>query len=279
VKRSRNNVSFKYVDADDYVDLSIYQKLVEIADQNSLDAIFCGYTKILKDKKLYHRQLVDRVTLYSGEEIKEVILNMIGAEPSFPRDYRFEMSSCMGLYLRSTIIRHSVRFCSERELISEDLIFNIDFLSNAQKVAFVPDCLYYYRYNKESFSLTYRSDRFTKDVLLHEAVCRRLSSISSESKYLVYAQRGFLGRVKVFLLREIALFKPGNGKKTLHNIAMILHHDQMEKIITNYPFHKLPFYNKVFFYFLIRKNTWIIAILCVLNHFRNQFRIFGFKSS
>ena len=53
------------------------------------------------------------------------------------------MCVCGAIYNTKIIKKYNVEFPSERELISEDLVFNIDFMQYANGVCTISDCLLY----------------------------------------------------------------------------------------------------------------------------------------
>lgn len=156
-----------FVDSDDYVELNMMERLYSECIKNDLDCVYSefnvddypGYRVVLRPEKLY----------IGKEDIERLRLDIIGAEPSFVSGVKFQCSSCKGLYSMSVIRNHQVAFLSEREYISEDTIFNLDFLYHAERVKTVPWQFYHYCLNDASLTHTYRPDRWQKlVVMLHK---------------------------------------------------------------------------------------------------------------
>ena len=77
----------------------------------------------------------------------------------FSYRYGFGVSACGKMY-RLTILREKhIRFPSEREIISEDAWFALEFFSRVNRVSVVTDCLYYYARRDASLSRRYLPDR------------------------------------------------------------------------------------------------------------------------
>ena len=74
------------------------------------------------------------------------------------------LSKKMEIVCRSVFKREAIncRFLSEREIVSEDYYYQIAATLCAEKVAFIPDCLYHYRYNGSGLSKTFSFDKFKK---------------------------------------------------------------------------------------------------------------------
>ena len=100
------------------------------------------------------------------------LLDMIGTEPNYPMDRKYQMSVWHAIYSRNCIENNGIRFCSEKEFISEDIIFHIDYLQKVSKIGIIPDPMYYYCKNIDSSSLTktFREDRFDKYVILYKEI-------------------------------------------------------------------------------------------------------------
>ena len=78
------------------------------------------------------------------------------------------MSACLALYSMDIIRDYSIRFPSEREYISEDIVFNIAYLQHSNKVSYVSDALYNYRQIRSgSLTHVFRSDEFDRQKLMY----------------------------------------------------------------------------------------------------------------
>ena len=77
---------------------------------------------------------------------------MIACAPSIPQERKYEMSVWHSIYKKEIIDKYNIRFLSEREIASEDIPFQIDFLSKSSKIMYVPQNYYYYCLNSTSLS-------------------------------------------------------------------------------------------------------------------------------
>lgn len=85
---------------------------------------------------------------------------MIASEPSANKDREIPMSAKIALYKREIIVKHNLRFESERIFISEDLIWHIDILCNVKCICLLPRTFYYYYNNTNSLSKKYEQIGF-----------------------------------------------------------------------------------------------------------------------
>lgn len=143
-----------FVDSDDYVDPSMFEKLYELAERTHSDIAMCSYA-VDADGVIRPRRMAYQ-PLYSGDEIREGLL----------RRYYFGRhdglySMCNKLFRRSLIAEHAVAI-DETLRRGEDAWFVFDCLKNAGVVSFLPEALYYYYQNGASIMHSLSKDQFEK---------------------------------------------------------------------------------------------------------------------
>lgn len=258
-----------FVDSDDYIDLRMYEILYNKTVEQNLDTAFCNYCieNNKQELKLFSNNIEFKI-FDNTDDILGVLLDMIGSEPSCAVDRIYEMSTCTAIYSNSVIEKYKVRFCSEREIISEDLVFQIDYLQNAKKIAITDNTLYYYCENQISLSHSFREDRFERYILLHHIIEKKLFEIFGNNIHLLRIDRLFIGYSRSLIL---SLNK--------HKIAIIKKKEVLQKICTNniwkelllrYPYRKLPLkyyfvilfikYNLTFLLILLSKAVHLIKV-------------------
>lgn len=163
-----------FIDSDDYVENQMFAKLYDFAMQFDLDVAFCGFNRV-KNGNIVDLRVETKVPVVydSNDKCRNVLKGMLSSE-NRNRITDYEMSVWHAIYKKSLIDEKKIRFPSERVLISEDIIFHIDFLSSSQKVGFLPDALYNYCLNPISLTAVYRKDRFVKICNLYEAILSKV---------------------------------------------------------------------------------------------------------
>lgn len=131
-----------FVDADDWVEADMFEKLYKAAGDNDCDVAVCNYEyeqegkkhavdfKIPKSKVLVKEQIVSRVLKYllSNSEFSSVVNK---------------------LYKRSFILENNICFDDDREY-AEDFLFNFYTLSAAERLIYINNCGYHYCENLKS---------------------------------------------------------------------------------------------------------------------------------
>ncbi|MCH2033314.1 MAG: glycosyltransferase [Tenacibaculum sp.] len=238
-----------YIDSDDYVDVNMFKKLYDTSKSNNLDTVYCGYNNLDDELKVHSFSEVDDLTIFSTkDEVNGVLLDMIACKPSSPLERKYRMSVWHAIYSRDLIENNRIRFCSERQFISEDIIYHIDYLSKANRIAFIPDSFYYYCYNEDSLTKTFREDRFEKSVILHQELLRRFKVEGyKESVYKNRVDRFLIGYARYTIVR---LSKAAISYSVKLKILKRICKDDVWNSMKYYPVHEMPFKQKLVFYMI-----------------------------
>lgn len=226
-----------FVDSDDFVELDMFERLYEECIKNNLDCIYSefnvedypGFRVVTKPEKLY----------VGAEEIEKLRLDIVGAEPSYISGVKYHCSSCKGLYKLDNIKRNGLQFLSERQFISEDMLYNLDFLFHSERVKIVPWQLYHYCLNSTSLTHTYRADRWEKQMTMVDVI---------KDRYVFHDQNEFklrLARTTIFYLMCATRMERkrndiGKGM-IIKRINYLLHEPKITEILKVYPIWKLPY--------------------------------------
>lgn len=194
-----------FLDPDDYADPHMLERLLTTLTQAQADTCFCRYYDVSADGSVRLAPEDYARSLYTGAEIDQLLLGMVGSRPHHPHDVEIGMSVWKGLYSLPILRAHHIRFLSEREYLSEDLLFHLDYLAHAGAVAIVPEPLYYYCQNPASLTGVYRADK------------------------------AFLGRVRRCIAQEAA-----HNKNSLRNIAAICRDPLVQAVLRELDESQLP---------------------------------------
>ncbi len=163
-----------FVDSDDFINSEMLAVLYNYAFSNNLDAAYCGFNRV-KDGKIKEVKLetLTAKICKSNDECRLFLKGMLSSKDN-KRITDYEMSVWHAIYSRKLIKKYEIQFPSERILISEDIIFHIDFLSKANKIGIIPKALYNYCLNPVSLTTSFRSDRFEKVCFLYDSILQKV---------------------------------------------------------------------------------------------------------
>lgn len=238
-----------FVDSDDFIDPNTYEKVYNIAKEKELDCVFFGCNFYKGNGDILPKRGHNSLTIFKGKEnVENFLLEMIGPLPSYPSDVKYMMSVCMAIYSREIIQRNKIFFYSERDFISEDLIFQIDFLTKVLNVGYTPELFYYYRYNPASLTHKYDKNKYLRYKKFLSEIRRRLDVQLLTNNYMLHFKR-----LKLLYFRNIIFDEYKYGKINKINICKqlkIIRNDiYWEDIFFDYPYHLLPIKHLLFYLF------------------------------
>lgn len=255
-----------FLDSDDFVEVNMIEIMLKQMQQQQADTCFCSHNIYYDTGEVKKVLNPFSKEVYCGEVIqKELLLGMVGAYPTYPKDILVEMSVCFCIFSRSIIEENNIRFCSERVYISEDILFQVKYLGNAKKIATIPDALYYYRQNIGSLTHRYYPERFQKELSLYKKLDDELSMIFEPRMYQWNLERLFLSRTRTCIIQEICYNKQSFIKKC-KNIKDMIKNDIVHAAVIEFPNHFLPLQQRVFNYLMKYKMTLLIYLLVTIRN-------------
>ena len=118
-----------FVDSDDYVTENMCHLLYEAAKKYEADVVYGGIF-YADGEKIKESKVVTKERVWKGkQEVKDLLLDFIATEPNEKKDTIMEVSVWKALFRKKVFDEYDISFVSERQFISEDVIFDIDYLS------------------------------------------------------------------------------------------------------------------------------------------------------
>ena len=259
-----------FVDSDDYIKPDMYDVLYNAALKNNADLVISGISFVggntfgksgeYEEKHYFHKD-----TLFQKEDIKNLLLGVVGALPHEPDDSRYGVSTCKNLFKRSVITDKKIEFLSERKVMSEDAIFMIDFIKQIEKAVGISGAFYCYRRNDESFSKSYRSDRFSMVQSFINELENHIKDVCKPEEYSLYLNRLIQGYGRILCSQEIMYAKENCIKYSslLKRLKMICESKLISGALKNYPWYRLP-KKQAAFAFAMKYNLYFLQKIMVL---------------
>lgn len=251
-----------FVDSDDYVDLEMYETLFNAAKRYYADTVYCGFYKMYSHRRVAPLTNVSEIHQYKNDEVINLMLDFIASDADCKRDWKYEMSVWHSIYSLKIIKDNCIKFKSEREILSEDLPFQILYLKNSKNVIYLPTPMYYYCMNNTN-SLThstYDESKLQRTILLFNFLKKETSLIDINSnrskRFLICYLRALLYGITD---SEISL------RKKLYFVKNLNSSEVWEKV-DGYPFQALNFTSYILSW-LQRKRFNLMALIfskCIL---------------
>lgn len=242
-----------FLDSDDFIDNKMYEVLYNKAKKYNLDTIFCGCRFYKSPNTIKERCEVKQDTLFRGHDaIKNVLFDFLGPLPTYPNDVKYMMSVWHALYSLDIIRKKSISFCSERKFLSEDILFDVDYLSVTKNIGFIPNPLYNYCLNENSLSHTYKKEKYERSKILIKELDIRLQKKYAKDEYTIHLQRFQLFYLRVFLIWALK-------RKELRMAKDMIKDSFWDDVLKHYPIGQLCTSKRIFY-----------TAIKILHHFFNQ---------
>lgn len=252
-----------FVDSDDWVDSDMYATMVAEAEAHSAQMVFTGLKRVDENGnelgRLPHKDNIER---YVGENVLRLMRDMIASEPSTRYDRDIQVSAKVVLYNVDFLRSNQLRFVSERQYLSEDLLFNVSSLLKCNAAIVLPAYFYNYFVNTSSITSTLKANHIDK---LNSTIQRLHELINDESNVFTNSENDI--RLKRYIIGEIRSYTqqiasskiPYNDKLNLlrktNGLACL------EDVDASYPFDMMPKIHRIPYYLLRHKLYRLLLML------------------
>lgn len=247
-----------FVDSDDYVKKNMFEELYNAAEKYKAQLVISGMCfvggNVFKNSGGYTENVYfkDYTLFETQEDIKQLLLGTTGALPHEPQDSRYGTSVWKNLYKKDVIEKNNIRFLSERKILSEDLLFVMDYIRNTERAVGVPAAYYYYCRNDESLSKAYDADRMGSFAVFLNELENRLKVSMPRTEYKIYFDRMAQAYVRVWC-SQVIMYAQENGETYLElrkKLKDICTKKEIAISLKDYPWYKLPPKQAIFAFFV-----------------------------
>lgn len=251
-----------FLDSDDYLEESYIETLYKNLLQFHVDMCKGGFKRVENSGAVVSTRKYEN-KLFKGDCAKlELLPRMIGSSPSHHDSV--EMCVCGAIYKTALIKEHDLKFVSERELISEDLVFNIDYMQHADGACTIEAVGYNYRINLKSLSTSYRSDRFEASKHFYLEMKKKLQGLGYGRETMFRLDRMFFVYLRMCIRQE----KNAQSKKMvmkINSIKCMCKDSILSNVIKEYPINELGIKQRIFLKLVFHKQSLLLYILSCVN--------------
>ncbi|WP_188454980.1 glycosyltransferase family 2 protein [Virgibacillus oceani] len=203
----------QFVDADDWIDPNMTEKLVE-GMRDNVQLVMCGYQLMDKSKPL-QKYIPALKGIYTMEEFMQ----------HFGELYKAILlpSPCNKLYKKEIIQDKKIRFREEFS-IGEDLLFNMDYIQKCSHISIIRDQLYNYTFNRHSLTNEFNQELFDNQQMLYQKVKGFLvkhncySGENQQSLHTIYAN-GVVNSLNNLFFKDSSLSSLEKKEQIAHIIS------------------------------------------------------------
>ena len=239
-----------FVDSDDFLRNDHIELLLESLTNHNADMAICSYVRYQSDLRVdYMKNVSSELIIEKQDIVDKVLLSIIAAPSDDKREVVRETSVWLNIYLKKYIDEKKLRFVSERTYGSEDMLFNIDYISQCNRVVMIPECTYFYRYNGLSLSNSYRISRMNEICMLTKMVRNELRQLNLLNKAEHRLERMLILKTRRTLMIVSNLDNMDLLEK-LRTIKSILNIYDVREALKNYPIKKYSIVQKISAYIM-----------------------------
>lgn len=258
-----------FVDSDDFVGEDMFRTLYEKAVEYDSDLVMSGVVFVdgnmfSQEGECVRKTYFDKDTHFqSREELNELAMGIVGATPADADDSKYGMSIWKNLFRHEIIKRNEIVFQSEREMLSEDALFMVDYISCIRKATGINDAFYSYCRNEDSISKSYKKDRFEKSLVFVSQAEERFKKRIAPEVYEIYIYRFWQAMCRVLCAQEI-MYAADNGIKYADlkkRLKEVCNHSLTVRALKAYPISTLPLKQRIFAYGIRYKLYFLLKIL------------------
>lgn len=245
-----------FVDADDYIELDMYKKMYQKAEEVKADIVVCNV------RDIFHNNT--RISL----KLEEGLISVEDIKPKeFLKEKYFNLGTAVWhkIFRRSLIEESKIRFINYNEVSSEDTIFNLQAMLKAKTIYCIDKPLYNYIIRDDSLTksnlakenMVYRCGNLVN--VIHKYCERNIIETGKYIEYITYWQ----------LINSLSYVYP----KNLKNLSLAIKEYSRNKLYKS-ALKKLVLSNSLDIYFINQKKQYstlyklfdkLFAFLCLIN--------------
>lgn len=247
-----------FVDSDDYVNEAMYKTLFERAKLSDEDAVFCGFRTEIANGIFRDSKEVLSDQQWEGKDVKTFMYDMIASGKNIRQERLYQMSVWHAIYKKDIITKNKIVFPSERDVVSEDIPFQIDFLKNVNRVLYLNKHFYYYCLNGMSLTATFNKEKFYGYNKLRECLLLKINDYD-------YIQR--VNKLYIGYCRSFCFDIYGTNISNKNNLyKMIIKDSVFRTVKREFNSSILPIHNRIMYFLMSCKTLFLLALYIKFTH-------------
>ena len=261
-----------FADSDDYVEPDMFATLYKKAVAYNSDLVMSGVLFVdgnmfsEKGECICKSYFEEDTQFDTVESLKRLRMGIIGSTPEDFDDSKYGMSIWKNLFRHEIIKKNGIVFQSEREMLSEDALFMVDYIACIERATGIPEAFYNYCRNENSISKSYKKDRLEKSLRFVSEVENRFDKDIDPTEYRVYVDRFWQAMCRVICCQEIMYAVDhkicyADLRKRLRAVCA---DDLTARTLRSYPLNTLPLKQRVFAYCMKYRLYLLLKMLVIL---------------
>lgn len=242
-----------FVDSDDYLSNSNIKNLVAGIKKNNSDICIGGVTFVdnigtNKSEEIYGERLYQ-----NGDILNSLFIRMLGNLPNTTDIMK--QSVWNNIYSMDIIRKNKLEFVSERKYISEDIIWNFEFLKSTSNAQLINERGYFYRQNNLSLSRHYNPKRFELIKIFYSTLIEKVRFLDNFDEAKLRIQKQFLINLRTCFSQEKNL----PYDRIITDVKYMVRDQTVINVVNQYPVKELGFRQRIFVELIRFKKYRILA--------------------
>lgn len=249
-----------FVDSDDWIDISFAETVINIMEKYGADLLEFQLTKINNKRNYkYTQPLKIKQGRYKKTDIEQRILKNYLSD----KGDRIANSVCTHIYRNDLIKEHGLLFYDERKIYTEDFVFNLQYLFHIESIYVTEEPLYYYRYNNNSLTKSYRIN-YIQLVLNRDNLVKDILQSRNYKNYNHFVDEKFMVISHSFIFNAFKLYKKEPAKQIVNEFKHILNYPEIQIALKGTKIRELSIKRILIFFLMRYKLYWFLFFLLVL---------------
>ncbi|KFC23227.1 glycosyltransferase family 2 protein [Epilithonimonas lactis] len=246
-----------FIDNDDWVEHYYLDTLFEKIE-TGYDAVYVSYNRCYEKTK--EPRILNLDGVYNSSEVKRRLLGLYEKELSDPSQADSIVTAWAKIYKVDIIKSKNIKFVSNKEIGTEDLLFNLQYVEYSNNILIKDIPIYNYRRNNiESLTSSYRPLLFQQWQKKYDYILKTIS-INTNEHITAFENRIALSIIGIGL-NEINNTE-GIGV-VFENLNNYLNHPRYQKAYKTLDFKYFPIHWKLFFMAAKYKQVLILYLLLI----------------
>ena len=265
-----------FIDSDDWVEIDMVEQLYSLILHHNCDITLCSYIRSYDEKEFPKFLDMPKKIIFNENETHQVLLRKmigpIGEELRYPENLDSLVTAWGKLYKTSLIKENKIKFIDTREIGTEDLLFNVQYLLYAKKSGVINIPLYHYwKGNSTSLTSCYKENLHIQWKKKYEYIRDLLKVNNVESIYYQALNNRICLATLGLGLNEIHIEKISDIGRRIRKYRFILNEEHIKTAFKNLNFKHLPLHWRMFYTFNKYKLSAIsVSMLLGINFLRKH---------
>lgn len=247
-----------FVDSDDWIAKNYCEVIAGKIKETNADLLNFHYSRISKEGTTLAHSIF-KPGFYKKQEIREQIMPWLIAPADFANPGRPVFSAWSHVYKMEIIEKNHMRFVSEREIGSEDYLFNMNYYLNADSFCLLEDSLYFYDQRGGSLTQRYRKNLYEQNKKLYSYYLKLFQEKDLYERYKENLTSLYLRTIfYVAINNECKISKSHTKEQGIQKIKEILQDTYLKKCLREYSWNNTGLKGKVFLFLMRFRCTRLI---------------------